>query len=153
MARRVAMTPEEKEARLLALHGPVVADVTSYSEPDKEYRVRYKQGVYWCPCVGHAIRKQCRHAAQTRFEGVTPQKAQAALAASVNAGPDPIVAIIDAMLKEGGLVVAQSTRGRMTNKLRTLLDAYRPPEPEPELVAVGARRMGGFAVRKIVLED
>jgi hypothetical protein len=68
----MALSPEEKAARKqarLEAHGPVVGQIASADKPDVFYDVRFDGKVYWCPCVGFAIRKHCRHADYCRKGG------------------------------------------------------------------------------------
>lgn len=51
------MTDQQKESQ----YGPVVARLSSKSDPDKIYEVRYRDGRHSCQCNAWRFRKTCRH--------------------------------------------------------------------------------------------
>ena len=51
------MTSQQVESR----YGPVVAVVSSSSEPDKVYEVRSDGASWSCQCPGYRFRRTCRH--------------------------------------------------------------------------------------------
>ena len=140
------MTLTEKLARLEAKHGPVIAQVASKSEPDTKRDVRYRDGQYWCACIGWHIRKTCRHVDYCRARGYISQLHSPTKAASFIES-DEAERIVGDVLRAGGIFATGTQQQRMVTKLRLILAMPVTTHVTPDALTFGS------GVRQIVLED
>jgi hypothetical protein len=133
------MTAEDKEIR----YGPIVATVSSKSQPDKSYEVRSKSGILSCNCKGWIFNKEnpkrCRHtdavSCGTRGLGslentnryarqAESRKVAQAKRAGVGITKDKAALIVEELLAVGGIAKAlPGTLARMAGVLRPYLYA------------------------------
>lgn len=146
------MTAAEKAARKQArldARGPVVGQIASADKPDVFYDVRFDGKAYWCPCIGFAIRKHCRHADYCEQGGFSVPMAVPANSVT----PDRSVAtrILRIVLDAGHVYVNEREHARMVVCLAEQLALYAPVQAAP--LSTPSMNSGGFAMRRIVLED
>ena len=137
-------------------YGPVVAVISSKSQPDKQYEVRrhMTDGTYSCQCHGYRFRRTCKHVEHCIRHGITSAAASVTVRANLRPTKHGEMtraeALVHGALNAGGVFATETQRVRMVTWLEERLAMQSQAE---YFAAVENTPLNPARTRRIILED